>query len=206
MDDQKVKCVVFVDNKTERVGLRRYAPSAEGKCEHPGNHGIHNEIVMVGVRASTFSKDGYRETVEWDQDDPRWPVACACGFDLTPKTKQTFIKAEYRNSETGELATLEEMPAGGMYNAWWMADMQEWRGSDGQSLHVKLPNGIVWCVDARANNCDKPTDNEHKCWVRHGVAPNITADKNGLTCNAGAGSISAGSYHGFLTDGYLVKC
>lgn len=32
----------------------------------------------------------------------------------------------------------------------------------------------------------------------------ITVDKNGTTCAAGAGSISAGPYHGFLRNGQLV--
>jgi hypothetical protein len=40
--------------------------------------------------------------------------------------------------------------------------------------------------------------------VRHGEAPNITVDKNGVTCGAGAGSIQCGSYHGFLRNGELV--
>jgi hypothetical protein len=46
-----------------------------------------------------------------------------------------------------------------------------------------------------------PDDGEHRCWVRHGEPPRITVDKNGPTCQAGAGSILAGDYHGFLRDG-----
>lgn len=45
----------------------------------------------------------------------------------------------------------------------------------------------------------------HKCWVRHGDAPAITVDKQGVTCGAGAGSIMAGNYHGFLRDGRLTN-
>jgi hypothetical protein len=41
----------------------------------------------------------------------------------------------------------------------------------------------------------------HKCWIRHGKAPLITVDKNGVTCGAGTGSIAAGDYHGFLRNG-----
>lgn len=46
----------------------------------------------------------------------------------------------------------------------------------------------------------------HKCWVRHGDprASNVTVDKNGDTCSAGAGSILAGDYHGFLQAGVLT--
>lgn len=46
----------------------------------------------------------------------------------------------------------------------------------------------------------------HKCWVRHGEAPNIHVDKNGVTCGAGAGSIAVPSYHGFLHNGHLTDC
>lgn len=51
---------------------------------------------------------------------------------------------------------------------------------------------------------------EHRCWVRHG---NVRADgamhvdKNGITCNAGAGSIiSPDGWHGFLHNGHLTSC
>jgi hypothetical protein len=50
---------------------------------------------------------------------------------------------------------------------------------------------------------------EHRCWVRHGDAKtgNVHVDKNGITCNAGAGSIiSPDGWHGFLHNGYLTSC
>lgn len=50
---------------------------------------------------------------------------------------------------------------------------------------------------------------EHRCWVRHGDvrAGNVHVDKNGVTCNAGAGSIiSPDGWHGFLHNGYLTSC
>jgi hypothetical protein len=40
--------------------------------------------------------------------------------------------------------------------------------------------------------------------VRHGEPPQITVDKRGLTCHAGAGSIALGSYHGFLHNGVFT--
>jgi hypothetical protein len=71
---------------------------------------------------------------------------------------------------------------------------------------VRCPNGSDWHVDGRASNCTMPTDKVHKCWVRHGDprASNLTVDKNGFTCAAGAGSIQAGDYHGFLQAGVLT--
>lgn len=76
--------------------------------------------------------------------------------------------------------------------------------ADGPHLCVILPNGNRWEIDSRASNCGSPYDYAHRCWVRHGEPPRITVDKNGPTCQAGAGSISSGSYHGFLRDGVLT--
>jgi hypothetical protein len=72
---------------------------------------------------------------------------------------------------------------------------------DGTHLTVVLPNGEYWDIDSRANNCTMKEDRIHRCWIRHGEPPNVTVDKNGPTCQAGAGSIMAGSYHGFLRNG-----
>jgi hypothetical protein len=79
----------------------------------------------------------------------------------------------------------------------------DWDNCDGTHLHVRLPNGEFWNVDGRASNCTMPDDRLHRCWVRHGEPPLVTVDKNGLTCAAGAGSIQAGDYHGFLVEGVL---
>lgn len=80
-----------------------------------------------------------------------------------------------------------------------------WTNCDGRHLMVMLPNRISWDVDSRANNCDKPDDTTHRCWVREGNPETepVTAGKQGNTCTAGAGSIAAGDYHGFLVDGVL---
>lgn len=79
-----------------------------------------------------------------------------------------------------------------------------WDNCEGQHLQVVLPNGRHWDIDSRASNCTMPNDRLHRCWVRAGEPPNITVGKNGLTCSAGAGSIQAGAYHGFLRNGVLT--
>jgi hypothetical protein len=73
--------------------------------------------------------------------------------------------------------------------------------TSGPHLHVICPGFGQWNIDSRASNCTMPYDYEHRCWIRHGEPPVITVDKNGLTCEAGAGSIQCGKYHGFLRDG-----
>lgn len=76
--------------------------------------------------------------------------------------------------------------------------------TDGKYLAVVTPGG-TWIIDSRCSNCTLPNDNEHHCWVRHGTPPNVTVDKAGKTCQAGAGSIQCGKYHGFLRGGRLVE-
>lgn len=82
-----------------------------------------------------------------------------------------------------------------------------WDNCEGRHLIVILPDGHHWNVDGRASNCTLPDDRLHRCWVRHGdpaVPGSIHVDKAGLTCQAGAGSILSGSYHGFLHHGALT--
>lgn len=75
--------------------------------------------------------------------------------------------------------------------------------ANSKHLWVQTPGGS-WCIDSRASNCGSPYDYEHRCWVRHGIPPQITVDKIGATCSAGAGSIKCGDYHGFMQNGRLT--
>lgn len=119
-------------------------------------------------------------------------------------------RPRYRRVDTGEVFEhLASAPPGAMWDATWMHDCKGGYflggpNSDGRFLVVRLPNGHDWCIDSRASNCTTPNDKTHRCWVRHGEPPNITVDKNGKTCAAGAGSIQSGDYHGFLRNGELV--
>jgi hypothetical protein len=119
-------------------------------------------------------------------------------------------RPRYRRPDTGAIFdALGSCPPGAMWDATWMHDC---RGAyflggpntDGRFLVVRLPNGNDWCIDSRASNCTKPDDEGHRCWIRHGDPPNLTVDKNGITCDAGAGSIQSGNYHGFLRNGELT--
>lgn len=79
-----------------------------------------------------------------------------------------------------------------------------WTNCDGRHVRVILPTGEPFDCMRRASNCGLPDDTTHRCWVVHGEPPDITLDKNGHTCVAGAGSIAAGGWHGFLREGLLV--
>lgn len=107
-----------------------------------------------------------------------------------------------------------------MWDAEWMRGLDWATGPDGIALMVRLPNRWEWHVDGPASNCTnpdwQPVDGQpnttrwrgrtHYCWVRHGDprTGNVHVDKNGKTCSAGAGSIAAPGYHGFLNHGYLT--
>ncbi|MBI5697625.1 MAG: hypothetical protein HZC29_03855 [Thaumarchaeota archaeon] len=72
-------------------------------------------------------------------------------------------------------------------------------------LIVRMPDGGTWGTDSKASNCTMKEDRTHRCWIKHGEAPNLTVDKQGHTCQAGAGSIQMISWHGFLRNGELVQ-
>lgn len=144
-----------------------------------------------------------------DRSHPLWPTACeACGYLFQPTDEwQAYQCRVMRRVDTGEeLAVtrhLHDLPVGAIYESWWSKRV----GPDGRSLSVVTPGG-PWDIDSRASNCTKPNDDEHRCWVRHGQPEDgdLHVDKNGLTCEAGAGSIIAGSFHGFLHHGVLKPC
>jgi len=142
-------------------------------------------------------------------DDPRWPQKCeACGTSFSASDEyQVFHTPLWVNPLDGTLYTRQgraEAP-GMMFDAFWLHDHPEWCGPDGRSIHVVCPDGHTWCIDSRASNCTMPEEKAHKCWVRHGDPPNLTVDKNGMTCAAGAGSIQTPKWHGFLTGGILSE-
>lgn len=140
-------------------------------------------------------------------------------------------KDEWRRLDTGEtfFSHSFDLPAGAMY--WWECwDVHtdeagkeiarykgngHWNNDDGRHLIVQLPgratDGSVgmshrWDVDSRCSNCTLPDDRMHRCWIRTGEPPRVSAGKAGYTCSAGAGSIRIEWWHGFLVDGVLKEC
>lgn len=216
-----VTCFWLEPTDRMQVGLRRYAPR-EGKPEpgctrEGGKWGYHGALALLGDVPVAWSAEKPAGCRHWfsdgddrygipqfafpGPDDPRWPAACECGYEFTDGDAwQDWFDLLYRRADTGDLVTLRDAPDGAMWDARWY-----WRkGPDGRCLTVKCPGGHDWTIDGRASNCTLPDDDEHRCWVRHGEPPRITVDKNGPTCAAGAGSIQAGDYHGFLRDGVFT--
>lgn len=114
----------------------------------------------------------------------------------------------WRRVDTGEeKETVHQFGIGAMWQAIWYPKNMTWDNETDPHLIVCCPNGDDgvrdWDIDSRAKNCGLPSERLHRCWVRHGVAPLLTVDKNGVTCDAGAGSIALPKWHGFLTNGVL---
>lgn len=188
----------------QNVGLRRYVASHTGAwaCEE----GWHAALVITGTKPIVLDEEG-RMPVQpkVSHDDPNWPTHCeqGCGYVFTDDDHwQEWGDQLYRRTDTGELTTLRDAPPGACWDASWMPFH---RGPDGICLMVKCPNGRDWAVDSEASNCTRKGE-PHQCWVRHGDPRErkVTVDKNGDTCAAGAGSILAGDYHGFLQAGILT--
>ena len=100
-----------------------------------------------------------------------------------------------------KLLDFNQLPIGAIWNAYW----HRYKSNDGLSVCVMLPGTHVWQIDQRSSNCTLPNDDIHRCWIRHGILPDVTVDKLGNTCSAGSGSISISGWHGMLTNGYLIK-
>lgn len=167
-----------------------------------GNRGIPvlNIAEVVKHEAEKRPSDGYPcyfvEPVFSETDDPDrigeniWSTRMILGF---------------RRADTGEThGQPYEFGIGAMWQLWWYPKNTFWDNETEPPLCVRTPGGD-WVIDSRANNCTRKDDRTHRCWIRHGVVPLVTVDKKGISCQAGAGSIQCGSYHGFLRNGVLVK-
>lgn len=211
---QPIKC--FLLEPTDRVtrALRRFTYSSDepdeserGTCPLRAKWG-HDAQVPIEDGPAVWGDEGTYliEPMQWPHDDPRWPTHCECGYEFQEDDQwQLSNDLIYRRADTGEEMTLRDAPAGAMWYAPWIRNT--WQGPDGKCLIVRLPERRDWIVDSQASNCGMPDDPgqlRHHCWVRHGVPPEITVDKAGATCSAGAGSIATDKWHGFLRGGYLV--
>lgn len=199
---ERIRCFHLVQCQPTRTRrwLRRY-----NSADCPLPQGYHNAQHLLGDFEG--EKDVWPAKLPGGM--PTWPTACACGYKFTPEdAAQFFSRRLWQRTDSGEVMTLEESPPGAMWYADWYGESFP-HGPDGRVLIVKCPDGWEWNVDSRASNCTLPQDNAHRCWVRHGTPPNINVDKNGNTCQAGAGSILTGRaqpWHGFLRNGFLEGC
>jgi hypothetical protein len=187
-----------------RVSLRVYEPAHPPEHTCSGKYGYHSAMEPVKdiLHNLNYLKKHhhYRHYGGSVERYPRylWPDLCDhCGQPFEGE-KQVFNQPLY-DTPSGLLEP------GAMFWSYWPPEDWDWDNQKGPSLHVICPNGVEWNIDGRANNCTMKDDRKHRCWIRTGEPPFITVGKNGFTCNAGAGSIQAGDYHGYLVNGEFRK-
>lgn len=193
---------VFFLSETPLVQLylRRYGPG----CTVRGREYCDASVPLSRVE---MPMGQYVIEMDWPHEDPLWPKRCEhCGrvFRVEDDWQVTTDRIYTRGDTGEEVVGLRHPPVGAVWDAWWYSGSR--RGADGRYLICETPGG-QWSIDSRASNCTMPEDNEHRCWVRHGKPEDGTlhVDKNGLTCAAGAGSIMARNWHGYLHNGALSE-
>ncbi len=158
----------------------------------------HNAKVPLGTSAIIGDQELGGSIA--DHPESAWPTDCDhCGETAPADAKRQVFRRRRYNTASG----IPEV--GDLYFIDWLGRAGGGcifhDNCDGVHLYAMLPNGNEWDIDGRASNCTDKDDRLHRCWIRHGEPPNLTVDKKGLTCRAGAGSIASGSYHGFLRGG-----
>lgn len=179
----------------DRVGHLYEQGASWGQC---GDRGAHHSRQIV---AETSIAGAWDPRIDWS-----WrPTPCTvCGAHYDRSEIRRFAGRPWKwSTEDGHLHP------GDMYWQPHYYDSQDcwpsgWTNCPGVHLNVMLPNRHSWDIDSRASNCTLPTETTHRCWIREGTPPKVTAGKAGHTCSAGAGSIRSGDYHGFLRDGVLT--
>jgi len=139
---------------------------------------------------------------------PHAPKNCACGYLFTSDDYSGRGSPRYKRSDTGEVI-FGKLPFGALLIASRQLDNHQSYprryGIDGLAIAVVMYDGGWWYPESRASNCTMNNDDTHRCWVRHGTfGEMLHVDKNGHTCQAGAGSIVWRDWHGYLHNGELT--
>jgi hypothetical protein len=208
------QCFMVHPVARERRWLRRFTFSGYGR-DCPGSRWGHDgEALLDEIDSPVPSPRECEPESDWrkvvTKDDPRWPQTCVrCDYRFADDDQwQLFSWRVYADAQGRTFITHPKWAVPGMM--WW----SEWLHHSGRCmywddcttphLYVVLPGGHEWDVMSRASNCTMPNDRLHRCWVLEGAEPNFSVGKSGRTCGAGAGSIMAGGYHGFLRNGMLT--
>ena len=121
------KCFLIERTERVRLSLRRYTPSAEGKdrCpRHPGHYSYHDAMLPgIAVVPDAEEFNLYRPP----QDDPRWPRACACGYQFAEEDVwQLFNETVWKRADNGEETTIRDAAPGALWYAdWYGCDVAE---------------------------------------------------------------------------------
>lgn len=132
-------------------------------------------------------------------DDPRWPIACRCGYEFTERAiRHVSQHPVYRRPDTGEeYVERSSLPIGALYDSPWYGNFGV--GPDGIALQCVLPkaNGRpdhAWHIDGPSSS----QPGKPNVWTRTGDPRSCppTVDVNP--------SILTPEYHGYLRHGVLT--
>lgn len=190
---QSVTCFLLQPTGVQAEYLRRYCDGENEKC--PGRYGYHNGMFHIGNNPESVRTD------QPDHSHANWPKKCDhCNYQFKESDHwQVFRENLFKRSDTGEVLTLGNAPAGAMWLASWMPEgfgsvhfkaLPEETRRKGHVI-LKCPGGHDWDIDSNSTNGDG--------WSRSGEPPNITARPSILF------PVPNG-YHGFLTGGVLTPC
>jgi hypothetical protein len=169
-----------------------------------GKPGYHNAETQLGRVPGLEAWDAFGKAEDYPGE--RWPKKCDHCPAEVPTTADIQLHTErVYNTASGvpERGDIYEV-------SWEHYDKDDgtsgciygWTNCSGTHRHAVLPDGGHWGLDGRCSNCTLPKDTEHRCWVITGSQANLTSNKAGRTCSAGAGSIvSPRGWHGFLKNG-----
>lgn len=175
----------------KEIGTRTYLRRYWDGCT---NGSIHNAMKFVSDSPELIT-DKEKESVD---SFTEWPTVCDhCGAIAEESVIKQVFRDRLYNTESGS------PEPGDLYYVGWYPETMYFDNHKGPMLMGVCPDGSEWNLDSRASNCGSPEDKVHRCWVKHGSPEDgtIHVDKNGLTCNAGAGSIQTRSWHGYLHSG-----
>lgn len=191
---------VYDEQLKKSVLLPDHCPNSYGSGK-PGSHNAQTHLVD-SAKIADWALGGSPE----DYPAERWPTRCEhCGAPVPADALRHIYHNRLYDTPSGR------PEPGDLFWAPWYHDPKRgfcpWENCHDPRGHLIaiLPNGHPWDIDTRASNCTMPEDKTHRCWVRRGEPPDITAGKGGHTCSAGAGSIAVTGYHGFLQNGEFTN-
>ena len=127
----RIRCVFLAPTDQVEMTLRRFFyGSLSSKCDQTKT-GCHDAEAVIGRDSQANVTNVHGDS--WPHADPRWPKACACGFEFGSIGEWQFNPHRlFRRSDNGELVTLGNAPIGAMWFApWYSEDCPDLQGPDG---------------------------------------------------------------------------
>lgn len=212
-------CFWLERTSTQRRFLRRYTNRPNIK-EWTCAGGWHEAAAVLDKVED--SNDTVSSGDHLPHDHVLWPRTCRCGYVFRDDVWivdhhrledifQVFHEREYVRKDTGAIYVLrpptgelpidaDAAPIGALWNASWLADLNDYRGADGMSVMCRTPGGD-WAIDGPST--DHEGNRAAARWVRSGTPPRLTVQGSILQTKR---KPPYRDYHGHLQNGELREC